>query len=131
MKNIMKKTLEKIINYFYVGLFPNCLGVYAIYEAINSVFDNRFSFFACVAVTYCSLVGYSEFRQYFKVKKALKKHGWDERIVKPKSYSWCQRHAIKQAAKQTGYISEYKAFMKKEGHEWYHILPKVHRFNEI
>jgi len=63
-----------------------------------------------------------------EVKKLLEEKGYDDKIVRPKSYSWCDRYAVNQAVKQTGYLDEYRDFNQREGHKWYHILPKVHRF---
>jgi len=69
-----------------------------------------------------------QFSNYKRVKKLLEEKGYDDKIVRPKSYSWCDRYAVNQAVKQTGYLDEYRDFNQREGHKWYHILPKVHRF---
>lgn len=61
--------------------------------------------------------------EYRKVKESLMKRGWDERIIKPKSHSWCQRHAARRAAIETGYKNEIDSYYRREGYKWYHILP--------
>ena len=76
-------------------------------------------------------IGFSKYNEYKKVKKYLIKHGWNEKVVKPKMYSWCQRHVVRQAAKQTGNLEKFDDFVKEEEHKWYHFLPKLNRINEV
>ena len=70
----------------------------------------------CFATLLNMKIGFGKFSEYRKTKKLLEEFDWDERIVKPTSYSWCDRHATKQAVKQTGYLREYKDFLKRENH---------------
>ncbi len=128
----MKNTLEQAVNYFYVGVFPNSFATFLAYQGISNACNGNLSqakFQLFVAV--CNyFVGFLKFCEYVKVKSALEELGWDDRIVKPKMYSHCQRHLSRQAAKQTGYLNEFDKFARREGHKWYHVLPKIHRFDE-
>lgn len=130
--NGLEKIVKGIAKYVYVG-FP----VYI--PATISAFEANFYLnhaelheakSAIAGVVFCLGLGAHKYAEYRKVKKALEKRGWDERIVRPKSYSFCQRHAIKQAVRDTGHVREYSAFCKKEGHRFYHVLPKVHRIGQ-
>lgn len=126
------KTLTDVVNYLWIGLIPNSLATYSLYNMVEGVQNNNLVLTSAnaVAVTLNAYIGYGKFEEYKEVKRLLEKHGWDERIVKPKSYSWCQRHAAKQAAEQTGYSHEFDELMQREGHKWYHVVPKIHKANE-
>ncbi len=129
--------LEKITNYAYVGLFPNSIAALcAVRDAprmLEEIAHGNYGQAIAVTVPVAMnvFVGYLKYQEYRDVKRGLASRGWDSRIVKPKMYSWCQRHAAKQAAQQTGYGAQFEAFAQKEGHRWYHFLPKVHRLREV
>lgn len=127
------KALNNIVNYLYVGAIPNIISAFSVGSTISNAMegDRGGLVWGLIAVGCNTAMGALKYEEYKKVRKALEEHGWDERLVKPKTYSLCQRHAARQAAKHTGYISEFDDFMEKEGHKWYHGLPKVHRFNEM
>lgn len=127
------KALNKLVNYLYVGIIPNSISAVCVEPTIQIAMDGDWKKFAIgmIAVTYSAAMGYLKFKEYNEIKNALEEYGWDERLVKPKGYSLCQRHAARQAAKHAGYVSEFDDFMEREGHKWYDVLPKVHRFNEI
>ncbi len=127
------KALDEIVNYYNVGLYPNLLGTYWTYQMIKDISEEKY---ICVipnalmaGLSYA--IGFQKYREYKQVKKSLIKHGWNEKIVKPKMYSWCQRYATRQAVKQTGNLKKFDEFAKKEGHKWYHFLPKIHRIGEV
>lgn len=61
--------------------------------------------------------------EYNKIKEALLRHGWDKRIIEPKSHSWCQRHAARLAAIDSGYKEEIDNYYSEEGYKWYHVIP--------
>jgi len=129
----MKNILNEIVNYYNIGIFPNICGTIAACDLVKDVSDRNWGGVASNAwITGLSLgVGFIKYLEYKKVKKSLSENGWDERIVKPKSYTWCQRHAARQAAKETGNLEKFDNFIKREGHEWYHFLPKMHKINEM
>lgn len=126
-------TLEDIIHYVSIGIFPNSAGIMSMTVACDAVVRGHWAsaMLNAGAAVANFLVGYSKFTEYQKVKDALQRYGWQERIVKPKMYSWCQRHAARQAAVELGYEEKFDTFAEKEGHKWYHLLPKPHRFHEM
>jgi len=129
----MIKALKSIANYLWVGALPNTLAGALLYDSIENLNRGEYDKLAgngLVALINVGL-GLKKFIDYKKIKKALEVHGWDGRIVRPKSYFWCDRHLTKQACRQVGYLEEYKAFMKQEGHKWFHLFPKLYRFNEF
>ncbi|OGD85511.1 hypothetical protein A2164_00385 [Candidatus Curtissbacteria bacterium RBG_13_35_7] len=65
-----------------------------------------------------------KFLEYKSVKKALAKFGWDSRIIEPKSHSWCQRHAARTGAIDSGYGEEIDQYFAQKGHKWYHFIPR-------
>ncbi len=123
------KLLDEIVNYAYVGIFPNSIAAFSTYNAIECAADGNWGGFAgnAFAAGLSYLIGFGKFQEYRKIKGILEERGWDERIVKPKMYSWCKRHSARQAAKQLGYLEKFDEFSKSEGHKWYHLLPKVHK----
>jgi hypothetical protein len=68
-----------------------------------------------------------KYYEYRRVKNALSRHGWDKRIIEPKSYSWCQRHAAKAAAIDTGFKEEIDQYYKERGYKWYSFIPDYAR----
>jgi hypothetical protein len=132
----MVKTIKNAANYVNVGLVPNVLAslcLYDLYDIVNDMGEGDIG--GMIGIGMMGLLnlglGLWKFADYKKVKGLLEEKGWDDRIVRPKSYSWCDRYATKQAAKQTGHQEEYRNFNENEGHKWYHLLPKVHRFHEV
>ncbi len=85
--------------------------------------------FSALTLWNLTVIGLSEatalpkLSQYKEVRKALAKFGWDPRIIEPKSHSWCQRHAARTAAVDSGYESEVNEFLAQKGYRWYHFLP--------
>lgn len=127
----MKQIFIETINYVYTGLFPNILAINEVPRIVEEFHSGRVPWIGITIFGLNALVGLHKYGEYTGVKRLLETYGWDERIVKPKMYSWCQRHAAKQAARRTGYLEEYLEFEKREGHRIYHLLPKIHRFREI
>lgn len=84
---------------------------------------------AAISLLNLAFLGFNEalavgkLSEYKKIKAALSTHGWDERIIEPKSHSWCQRNAARVAAIDTGYKEEIDNYYEKEGYKWYHIIP--------
>lgn len=64
-------------------------------------------------------LAYDKYLEYKKVRGELERRGWDERIINPKSHSWCQRNAARAAAIDTGYKDEVDSYYAREGHKWY------------
>lgn len=127
----IEKVLKNVANYTNVGIIPNSMAALLTLDLISSFSNNDLERLpgAIFATAFTYLVGAVKFKEYKKIKNALEEHGWDERIVEPKMYSWCQRYAAKQAAKQLGYETEFNRFLEEEGHKWYHFLPKSSRSN--
>ena len=118
--------LEKVVNYYWTGVVPNSMVFLTAPIGIDAALDGNISAAAptLAAAAFSALVGVGKFVEYRKIRNALETHGWDERLVRPKMYSWCQRNAARQAAKHTGYTSEFDSFAESEGHKPYHVLPQ-------
>lgn len=126
----MMRYLKDAADYFWAGVILNACAVWCVYNTIKKD-TGPFILFGIFAIVLNLFLGLQKYTVYLRIKKLLIEYGWDEMIVKPKSYSWCDRHATMHACRQTGHLKEYQAFMEREGHKWYHFLPKVHRFGEM
>ena len=129
----MRELVKDLTNYLYVGIFPNSVAAFSAYIAIDCAVNGYWEgfLFNTFSAGLNSLIGLGKFSEYEKIKEGLEERGWDERLVKPKMYSWCQRHSSRLAAKQLGYLEEFNEFAEREGHKWYHFLPKAHRLGEL
>lgn len=65
----------------------------------------------------------SRFQNYKQVKDHFYLHGFQTRIVKPFSFSRCQRDAVLVAAEELGMGKQCKQYFINQGYRWYHILP--------
>lgn len=65
----------------------------------------------------------SRYQNYKQVKDHLYLYGFQSRIVKPFSFSRCQRDAVLAAAEELGMEKQCKEYFIAQGHYWYHILP--------
>ena len=72
---------------------------------------------------FIALSGFSEalaaanFSEYKKIKQALTRHGWDERIIETKSHTWCQRNTARVAAINCGYKQEIDQYFREHEYE--------------
>ena len=66
----------------------------------------------------------SRFQNYKQVKDHLYLNGFQPRIIKPFSFSRCQRDAVLAAAEELGMAKECKQYFKNQGYRWYHVLPE-------
>lgn len=135
--------LREVVNFVRVSPVQQLLAAvnFAIASRNGIVVAERFSqgnydtAERSVAITLLSLafLGASEysalsnFSEYKKIKKALARHRWDSRIVEPKSHSWCDRHAARVAAIDSGHKSEIDEYYAEKGYKWYHIFPDFKR----
>ena len=126
-------SVNRFLTHLYVGVPPYTLGTACTAVAINRAMNSDYALAtASAALAATSLwSGYKKSGDYRRIRAGLEANGWDERIVKPKMYTWCQRHTARTAARHAGYGDEFDAFAEREGHKWYHILHKVHRFHEV
>jgi hypothetical protein len=108
--------LEKIVNYLYVGIVPNSTAavcaVIGIPIAVEKIGNGEYLYAAAnlFPMAFNIGVGLLKYAEYCDIKSALERHGWDERIVRLKMHSWCQRHAARQASKQLGYGEQFDQF---------------------
>jgi hypothetical protein len=65
----------------------------------------------------------SRFQNYKQVKDRLYLYGFQARIIKPFSFSRCQRDAVLVAAEELGLKKECKQYFINQGYQWYHIVP--------
>ncbi|MFP4649961.1 MAG: hypothetical protein ACLFML_03380 [Desulfobacterales bacterium] len=63
------------------------------------------------------------YQDYKRVKDQLLRFGFDTRIIKALLKSRCQRDAAWIAALESGYGEACRAFYRRQGYRWYHILP--------
>ena len=136
----MAKTLESIITFFRVSPVQQAL-VFGIttpiiiddtWRAVESYSHNDM-YNGCLSISHILLcVGYALFNEviaikklneYYQVKNLFVKHGWDERVIEPKSHSWCQRNAAQVASNDTGFGKLTKEYFNKKGYRWYHCMP--------
>jgi len=87
-----------------------CQGLTAIekassgnYNAIDLV-GMPLIWIACFA--YSEKIAAANFSDYKRIKQALTKYGWDERIIETRSHSYCQRNTARVAASSCGYKQE-------------------------
>ncbi len=65
----------------------------------------------------------SRLREYQRLLRLLRDHGWQERFVRPIAASRCQRDAAAAAAATAGCRREINALFRRMGYRWYHLLP--------
>ncbi len=65
----------------------------------------------------------SRYQNYKQVKDHLYIYGFQPRIIKPFSFSRCQRDAVLAAAEELGMEKECRQYFIVQGHKWYHVLP--------
>lgn len=123
------KALEELITYAYVGVVPNAcaaISAYQVSEGVAAAFNDGHPSLALVGsipVLLNLAIGYWKYAEYRAVRRSLARHGWQERIIRPKMYSWCQRHGAREASRQLGHQAEFDAFVEREGIRWYHFMP--------
>lgn len=110
---------------------------YLVGESISQRNDEVGAIFLTVSTLInLSVLGFNEvlavgnYLIYRQVRQALARHGWDERIIEPKSYSWCQRNAARTAAIDNGYGDEINQYFREQGYKWYHIIPYTRSKNK-
>jgi hypothetical protein len=65
----------------------------------------------------------SRYQNYKQVKDHLYLYGFQPRIIKPFSFSRCQRDAVIAAAEELGMEKQCIQYFIDQGHRWYHLLP--------
>lgn len=63
------------------------------------------------------------YQDYKRAKDLFLRFGFDPRILKTLLKSRCQRDAAMVAALESGHGESCRAFYRKQGYRWYHILP--------
>ncbi len=104
--------------YHIPGVLFGALGSYAGYEAAEN--KNLLVTTALAGATLvCTLAtGWNELsvlaylHEYKKMKRALNRHGWDERIVEEYMDFYCGKRASRYAAHDTGYIKEFNEYVE-------------------
>ncbi len=67
--------------------------------------------------------GIARHREYRRIKAMLRKHGYNERIMRLVARSRCQRDAAMLAARESGCRGQAADYFKSLGYRWYHVLP--------
>ena len=135
----MAKTLDKILKFFQVSPVQQIvsLGLSAPGTAIYSYLSienysqgntgagiaNAFGVFLNIGCfLFNEYLAIGKMQEYRKVKSALDEHGWDERIIEPKSHSWCQRNMVQIASDDAGFGKETRNYFHEKGYKWYHFI---------
>ena len=83
---------------------------------------------AAIPIAYLQYLGVQRYAKYERMKQALERSGYDERIVGGKDLAglrwFCPRHAAGLAAKEAGYEKEFKETLETHGIKWYHLVPE-------
>jgi hypothetical protein len=136
----MADTLDKIVTFFRVSPAQQVIAlgmstpatVLSTYSAIENYSQGNIG--AGVTNTLIALANigcflFNEYlaigkmQEYRKVKSALDDHGWDERIIEPKSHSWCQRNMAQVASEDSGFGNEAREYLKDKGYKRYNFIP--------
>lgn len=80
-------------------------------------------FLLIVAPIYPQCDARSRYQNYKQVKDHLYLYGFQPRIIKPFSFSRCQRDAVITAAEELGMSEACNLYFKQLGYRWYHVLP--------
>lgn len=71
----------------------------------------------------CGADGLSRYREYLRMRRMLDRWGFAPRLLRPLASSRCQRDAAMQAAREAGCADKTRAYYRKLGYRWYHLLP--------
>ncbi len=71
----------------------------------------------------CGADGLSRYREYLRMRRMLDRWGFAPRLLRPLASSRCQRDAAMQAAREAGCADRTRAYYRKLGYRWYHLLP--------
>lgn len=107
-------------------IIVNCFQTYDIIEWVRndySVLKSIILFLFVAAPIFPQCDARSRYQNYKQVKDHLYLYGFQARIIKPFSFSRCQRDAVIAAAEELGMEKQCREYFKSQGHTWYHILP--------
>ena len=137
----MENTLDKIVTFFRVSPIQQMLSLvstaptaylsyraikYYSQENIDEGIKNVIGALACIGYfLFNECLAIVKMLEYDKVKSALYEHGWDKRIIEPKSHTWCQRNMTQVASDDTGFGKETRDYLYEKGYRWYHFRPDV------
>ena len=76
----------------------------------------------CLALL-CLADGVCRYREYQRLKGALRRRGFHPRLLAPVSTSRCQRDAALAAARELGHLARARAHFRALGYRWWHLLP--------
>lgn len=130
LDRIKSYAIASPVGYFVTGTFAN-----EVAQDISHWTNGQFEVFGDIKDVGMLGVGlwiiYKNISTYRRMRDTFEERGYNERFAKPKLYSWCDRNSVRTAASETGHLDEYLEQCEKEGHKWYHFLPKLHRFDEV
>lgn len=135
----MGNTLENIVTFFRVSPAQQVLAlgmstpltISLSYMAIEDYSQGNinasiakmlgaFANFGCFLAN--EYLAVKKMKEYDRVKSALDEHGWDKRIIEPKSHSWCQRNMVQVASDDSGFGKETRDYLHRKGYRWYHFI---------
>lgn len=130
--------LNSVVSYLRAGLLLNCLTLVEFILLcaagpellpnksdclLKSLFKGWLLIFLTSLPVFSQLDARCRYQDYKRVKDQLFRFGFDTRIIKTLLKSRCQRDAARVAALESGYGEYCRAFYRKQGYRWYHILP--------
>jgi len=85
-----------------------------------------------LSVMLCSLAdAHCRIREYLRIRDLLQAYGFRPRLYQERSRSRCQRDAVMQAARETGFQHEIRDYFAGLGYRWFHILPDTLVINPL
>ena len=123
------ESLEKALKYVQVAPLQNLVSLLVaplVFECSKWVLENytihpKWATYMVISallniggVAVNQQIALEKFQEYKNVRQAFERYGWDEKIAETKSHSWCQRHATRVAAKDTGFGKEIKEYFAKK-----------------
>lgn len=136
----MANTLDKITTFLRVSPMQQVVSlgmsapmtVFSTYGAIEGYSNGNVGMGVANTLSALANLGCFLFNESLAIKKmeeygdlrnALEKYSWDERIIEPKSHSWCQRNMAQVASEDSGFGEETKKYLHEKGYRWYHFIP--------
>ena len=135
----MANTLDEIVTFFRVSPLQqiSALGVpipvivFSTHSFIENYSQGSVGLAVTNAFTVLASIGcfwfneslaVGKMQEYSKVKSVLDERGWDEKIIEPKSHSWCQRNMVKVASDHSGFRREAREYLRNKGYKWYNFF---------
>ena len=130
--------LNSVVSYLRAGLLLNFLTVVLLILLcaagpellpdesncpLKNICKGWLLFFLTSLPVFSQLDARCRYQDYKRAKDLFLRFGFDTRIIKTLLKSRCQRDAAMVAALASGHGESCRAFYRRQGYRWYHILP--------